>query len=120
MKTELEKLKKEIEADLAAVNQLLDRCEKQRESKPALASFIEASRPKRGTYEIVENLIKNHDGEFGINEIYFKLRTELGKEPSTEAARIISQVINKLKQRDEIEVIKAGIGRRSGIYQYKK
>jgi Cdc6-like AAA superfamily ATPase len=125
MKTELEKLKAEIEnnykADITAVNQLIGMYgQKRTETSKALAGFVAASRPAKGTYEVVEGLIKNYVGSFGIDEIYFKLREARGKMPSTEAPRIISQVINKLKQRGEIEVVEAGRGRRSGIYKYKK
>jgi hypothetical protein len=123
-KSDLEKLKKEIEnnykADLAAVNQLLGIYgEKRRETTDMLASSVEALRPKKSTSEIVEEIIKGSTNEFDIGTIYLKLRQAKGKQPSMYAPRIISQVINKLRQRNppEIVVVKEGKGRRSGIYR---
>jgi len=127
MKSELQKLKAEIEdnykADLAAVNQLLTiYSEKRQEASKKLGRFIDASRPKKRASEIIEELIKNQTGEFSTNTIYFKLRDSLMKNPTRDHARQISQVINKLRQRNprEIEEVKKGAGSRSGTYKYIK
>ena len=122
MKTELEKLKKEIETDLAAVNQLIARCEKQREAKPIIAALIEASSPKKPTSQIVEDLIKRQRGDFDIPDICFQYTKETGR-PANEHVRLaISQVINKLKHRNlpEIDEVEKGRGSRSGKYKYVK
>jgi hypothetical protein len=125
-KSDLEQLKKTIqnnyEADMAAINQLLRIYgEDRQKTANRLAASVEALRPKKSTSQIAEEIIKSSTDEFEIGTIYLKLRQAKGKEPSIHAPRIISQVINKLRQRNppEIEVVKEGKGSRSGTYKLR-
>lgn len=127
MKNELEKLKDRIEknyqADMAAINQLLSAYSQERtQVSKELTAYVEASRPKKDVALIIEEEIKKLDGDFTTDDVYFKLSAAIGKTPSISQARRISQVINKLRQRDpaEITVVTAGVGRRSGTYRVAK
>lgn len=125
-KADLEKMKEQIQkdydADMAAVNQLLTRFDENRCSMANhLAAFAAVNRSGRTTYDIVEDLIRSSSEKFTIYDILLKLKVQTGKVPTQNRARIVSQVINKLRQRKppEIEEVEKGRGSRSGTYQYK-
>lgn len=114
---ELLKLREEIKADLAAVDQLLSRPARQER----LVALAEAHRPPTSTSEMAEMVIKKLKADFTVPDVCFELR-KLGKKITPYTSPIVSQVINRLRQRKppEVEVVRAGRGRRSGTYRYKK
>jgi hypothetical protein len=122
MKVELGKLKLEIEqnysADIAAVNQLLKSCAARQEIVKKITSFARASNPQRSSSQIIEELIRKTDGEFDISTIEDGVQA-LGR-GTRHTRRIISQVINMLRQRNPPEIVvvpgKEGKGRRGGTY----
>jgi hypothetical protein len=116
-RAELFKLKAEIEADLAAVNRLLSKTEREKQ----VAAAIEAHLPRKSGYQVAEDIIKNFKGEFSVPTIYFEIRRQTGKVRGAHTSAIISQVINKLRHRNppEIEIVVDGKGSRSGVYRYK-
>jgi hypothetical protein len=118
-----EEIVKNYAADIAAINQLIDRQSPERlETQSKLATAIEAASPKKSTYQIAEELIKISTEPFNVASIYLKLREIKGKYTSHESSRIISQVINKLKHRNPPEILEVakGTGSRSGTYKYIK
>jgi hypothetical protein len=125
MKIELEKLKQEIEAnyksDIAAVNQLLQRLPAKQAVEKRIASMVAVNVPRVSTSQIVEELIKGATAEFDISTVQLWLFQRTGRR-SDLTRRIISQVINKLRQRNPPEIVEVvkGAGSRSGKYKYIK
>jgi hypothetical protein len=123
---DLERLKAEIErnykADIAAVDQLLTKFNQTRQDLDRkLIESVEASRPRKRPSEIVEAILIRSGGEkFDVSSILWKFREQTGKPDTRARARIVSQVINKLRQRNppEIEAVEQGRGSRSGVYRY--
>jgi hypothetical protein len=125
-KEDLERLKAQIqndyEADMAAIKQLLSRHDENRRARvDQLISLTASNHVGKNISDIVEDLIKNSHEKFTIYDILLKLQAQTGKAPTQNRGRIVSQVINKLRQRNppEIEEIEKGRGSRSGIYRYK-
>ena len=122
MKAELEKLRLEIEqnykADIRAVEQLLKDCPARQEIEKKIAAFARASNPQRSSSQIIEELILKTRGEFDISTIEHGVQA-LGRR-TIHTRRIISQVINMLRQRNPPEIVvvsgKEGRGRRGGTY----
>ena len=125
-KEDLEKLKVQIQndykADMVAINQLLSRHDENRLARVnQLSTLTVVNHAGRKISDTVEDLIKNSHENFTIYDILLKLQAQTGKTPTQNRGRIVSQVINKLRQRNppEIEEIEKGRGSRSGVYRYK-
>jgi hypothetical protein len=123
---ELERLKallqKNHEAATAAIDQLMLKHNENRLARghqPASVAVVNP--PRRRTTEIVEELITSYTRDFTIYDILMQLQASTGKPPNSDRGRIVSGVINKLRQRNppEIEEVEKGRGRRSGTYRYK-
>lgn len=126
MKSELEKLKADIERDrqayIAAIDNLIGKIERQQKTNLPTAP-VESDRPKIDVDEIIEGLIKTHQGTFTTDDIYLQLADRLRpKNPTILQARKISKIINRLRQRNpsEIKEVEKGVGSRSGKYSYLK
>lgn len=118
------KLRREIEANskanIEAIDQLLQGLPAKEKLENNLAAVIAENIPQRRSSEIIEKVIKSSSSDFNIDTVLHWYR-KAGGTVTLHTPRIISQVINMLKQREpsEIEVMAAGKGRRSGIYKYK-
>ena len=125
-KIELEKLKEQIQKDhaaaMTAIDDLLAKFDECMPAKTSKLAAVVVVRPKKSTSEIVEDLITNSAKEFQIYTILLEHEQRSGKKPTLKFSRIVSQVINKLRQRTppEIEEVEKGKGSRSGTYLYKK
>lgn len=113
----LRRVRKEIEADLAAVDRLLDRAERAK----TIGVLIEESHPRKSLSQMAEEIIQSIGKEFTVQDICF----EIGKcrrKRSAYDSQIVSGIINKLRQRTppEIEVVEVGRGCRSGVYRYSR
>ena len=120
---DLEKLKVELEKNHKAyIKAIESHLAKMREAVKATVLPVQLPRFKKPTSQIVEEIITNSDCKFTISDICLKIREQTGKEPSGDVGRIVSQVINKLRQRKPPEIIEVekGMGSRSGTYTYIK
>src|SRR6266404_329975 len=111
----LKNLKTEIEADLAAVNRLLTRAEREK----SVAELVKATQPRMSTSQMAEDIIKTIGKDFRVQDICFELEKR-SRKWSPYRSPTVSGVINKLRQRNpsEITVVEPGQGSRSGLYRY--
>lgn len=123
---DLEKMKAEINVDctaaIGAVERLLAYERDMRERERKLSTLLEQTRPPLRLSAQIEDIIRNFPSDFEIYDILLKLQEQTGKPPSGNRSRMVSNVINKLRQRrpPEIVVVQSGKGSRSGTYQHNK
>jgi hypothetical protein len=120
----LDKLESEIERNrnrgIAAINEL--RAYNKSLSETDSKLLPAASQRRKPTSEIAEEIIKESKGDFEIATICKEMASRTRREPSYHTPRIVSQVINKLRQRNPPEVLTVvdGKGSRSGVYKCVK
>jgi hypothetical protein len=121
---DLNKLEAEIEADYKASMAVIKAVRLHREKRQArskqLASVSESYQPVRRPSQIIEQIIKSTEGHFDVGLLRFKYRQETGKKPSDHISLLISQMIKRMRDTNEVEVVTEGKGRRSGTYQFVK
>ena len=130
----LVEFKRQIEADykaeLAAVNQLLERFRADRVARSRAIAIATTRRKRKSRSLYAEEIIKATTGPFTIPDIDQKVREAIardeGKALTTwrdgpDYRRIVGQMIHTLKDGEKIiDVVEPGRGSRSGVYQMKQ
>jgi hypothetical protein len=117
-KSELAKLKSEIESELRAVETLLARHEEPRaQSSKAIIKAV-ADTGKRPS-QCAEEIILGMPADFEIYDVLAGMQTALGRK-GVYFGDIARQAIHLLRQRGQIETVIKGRGSRSGVYRVKK
>ena len=114
-KTELLKLKPEIEAELAAVETLLKRFEEPRLSL-SKEIFKSITPPNKSASQCAEEIIRKMPGNFNITNVEKEMQVMLGRK-SINFRDIARQAIHFLCKRKEVQAVIPGAGSRGGIYR---